>query len=208
MITNKQLVQVAAATYVPGAVADFRGADGAVQVFRTAVDGLAVYAIEGTHDSLGWALDFMALPLPSHVSENHPDVGWTHSGMTAALDSVWGPLVKALFAEPAYAICGHSLGAALAILATGRMVVMKHPPVQWAAFAPPRVGFQKLIELVATVPGNAYRNGNDPVTDVPFKEEPLWVYEQVPLIRGGAVCRPPWDAHHIQHYVDLVNSLS
>ena len=207
MITDHDLVLASAATYTT-AVADFIGLSGAVRAFRTVVDGVAIYAIEGTHDPLGWALDFMALPLPSHVTADDPDIGWVHSGIAAALDSIWPTMEKAMFSDGEYAITGHSLGAGLAVISTARMVAKNHPPIRWAAFAPPRVGFKKMIEFVATVPGTGYRNSNDPVTDVPFRAEPMWVYEQVPLLRGGPPpYRPPWDAHHIQNYVSLEESL-
>ena len=207
MISDRDLVAAAAATYATP-TADFSGADGAVRVFRSVIDGVPTYAIEGTHDPLGWALDFMALPIELHASVEHPDVGFVHAGFNAALDSVWATLVAAMAKDPIYVIVGHSLGAGLAILATGRQVALGRPPVQWAAFAPPRVGFKQLLALVAKVPGHAYRNGNDPVTDVPFRALPLWVYEQVPLVRGGNVYHPPWDAHHIENYVALVSSLA
>lgn len=207
MITDRDLVLASAATYTT-ADADFTGLSGTVRAFRTMVDDTAVYAIEGTHDALGWALDFMALPVPSHVTAQDPDVGWVHSGIAAALDSIWPIMYLAMLSEKKYAITGHSLGAGLAVIATARMVGKGRPPIRWAAFAPPRVGFKKMIDMVATVPGTGYRNGNDPVTDVPFKAEPLWIYEQVPLIRGGAACHPPWDAHHIPLYVALEESLA
>lgn len=206
MISDRDLVLACADTYTT-ANATFSGLSGTVRAFRTMVDDIAIYALEGTHDPLGWALDFMALPVPSHVTAQDPDVGWVHSGIAAALESVWPAMFAAMMTEEQYAITGHSLGAGLAVIATARMVGKNHPPVKWAAFAPPRVGFKQMIDMVATVPGIGYRNGNDPVTDVPFRAEPMWVYEQVPLLRGGAVCHPPWDAHHIPLYVSLEESL-
>lgn len=206
MVTDKDLVLAAAASYITEE-ASFSGLSGTVRAFRTMVDDVAVYAIEGTHDKLGWALDFMALPILLHATVDRPDTGWVHGGINAALDSIWPVLMNAMLQDDKFAITGHSLGAGLAIIATARMVALGRPPVRWAAFAPPRVGFRKLIELVAQVPGTGYRNGNDPVTDVPFRAEPLWVYEQVPLVRGGAIMRPPWEAHHIGLYVALEESV-
>ena len=207
MITDRDLVLASAASYVIQKPT-FTGFGGAVCAFRTVIDGIAVYAMEGTHDRIGWALDFMALPVPSHATVEHPDVGWVHGGINAALDSIWPQLFMAMNQDKEYAITGHSLGAGLTVIAVARMVATGHMPVRWAAFAPPRVGFKKMIELVAEASGNAYRNGNDPVPDVPFRAEPFWIYEQVPLRRGGAVCRPPWDAHHIDRYIELEAALN
>jgi len=207
MIADRDLVLASAATYTtPDAT--FVGLSGTVRVCRTMVEDVAVYAIEGTHDVVGWALDFMALPIPSHATTEHPDIGWVHGGINSALDSVWPMMRDAMMKDDKYAITGHSLGAGLAVMATACMVAANHPPVRWAAFAPPRVGFTKMIELVATVPGSGYRNGNDPVPDVPFRAEPMWVYEQVPLLRGGDRQHPPWDAHHVPLYVALEAALS
>lgn len=207
MISDADLVAASAATYATHEPT-FVGLSGAVCAFRTMVDGLPVYAIEGTHDRLGWALDFMALPVPSHATIEHPDIGWVHSGLNAATDSIWPQLFAAMSQDKEYAVTGHSQGAGLTVIVTARMVALGHPPVRWAAFAPPRVGFKKMIDLAARAPGAGYRNGNDPVTDVPFRAEPFWIYEQVPLRRGGAVCRPPWDAHHIDRYIELEKALN
>jgi predicted lipase len=207
VVTTRDLVLAAAATYT-APVATFVGLSGTVRACRTVVGDTAVYAIEGTHDPLGWALDFMALPVPAHGTVEHPDIGWVHGGMNAALDSIYPALQAAMLKDDKYAVTGHSLGAALALMATGCMVAAGHPPVQWAAFAPPRVGFKKLIDLVATVPGTGYRNGNDPVPMVPLRAEPMWLYEQVPLLRGGTPLRPPWNDHHMALYVALEAALS
>ena len=207
MITDRDLVLAAAATYVT-TDATFTGLNGAARAFRTVVGDTAVYAIEGTHDPLGWFLDFMALPVSFHATVEHPDVGWVHGGINAALESIWPALSSAMAKDDKFAITGHSLGAGLSVIATARMVALGHAPVRWAAFAPPRVGFKKMIELVAKAPGTGYRNGNDPVPEVPIYAEPLWVYEQVPLRRGGDLCRPPWDAHHIPLYVELEAALN
>ncbi len=207
MITDHDLVLASAATYT-AADATFSGLSGTVRAFRSVVDDTAVYAIEGTHDRLGWALDFMALPVPTHATVECPSVGWVHAGINAAMESIWPAISAAMDKDEKFAITGHSLGAGLAVISTARMVARGHPPTRWAAFAPPRVGFKKMLELVAAVPGTGYRNGNDPVTDVPFRAEPFWIYEQVPLLRGGDLYHPPWDAHHIDNYVALEQSLN
>ena len=225
MIRDHDLVLAAAATYTT-ADATFVGLADAARVFRTMVDDVAVYAIEGTHDTLGWALDAMALPLPSqmigteigHVlralkfmalpdaanaSIEHPDIGFVHGGIYAVLLSIWPKMWEAIQKDDKFALTGHSLGAGCAVLATALTVALGKPPVRAAFFAPPRVGFKKMHDLVDQVSTSAYRNANDPVTDVPFRAVPFWLYEQRPLLRGGDVCRPPWNAHHIDLYVKL-----
>jgi hypothetical protein len=51
MISDRDLVLAAAATYTPNAQATFAGLGGAARAYRTVVDDTAVYAIEGTHSS-------------------------------------------------------------------------------------------------------------------------------------------------------------
>lgn len=229
MITDHDLVAASAATY-GGGEATFSGLNGTAKAFRTVVDGVAVYAFQGTHDRLGWILDAAALPIPSqlvgfeadhilcalefmglkveaHDSAEHPDIGFVHGGIQAVLMSVWPKMWSAMQGDEKIAVTGHSLGAGCAILATAMMVALGRPPIMAAYFAPPRVGFKKMNRLVDQVPTAAYRNGNDPVTDVPFRARPFWLYEQRPLLRGGEPCRPPWDAHHIDRYVALEESL-
>ncbi len=229
MIVDRDLVLAAAATYA-GGVPTFSGVGGAVRAYRTMVDDVAVYAIEGTHDTAGWMIDAAALPLPSqligsepghvlcaikflglpvleHDSVDHPDIGFVHGGIYAALMSIWPAMWETMRRDDKVALTGHSLGAGCAVLATALMVALGKPPICAAFFAPPRVGFKKVHRLVDQVPTAAYRNGNDPVTDVPFRARPLWLYEQRPLLRGGDACRPPWDAHHIDRYVALEEML-
>ena len=212
MITDRDLVLAAAATYTT-TEASFSSLDGAARGFRTVSGDTAIYAIEGTHDPLGWFFDFMALPLEAHGTIEHPDIGWVHGGIYAVLLSIWPQMLTAIQADVKsglkIAITGHSLGAGCAVLAVGLLVTLGIIPVRWAAFAPPRVGFKKLVELVATASGTGYRNSNDPVPEVPLRALPLWLYEQVALLSGGPPpYHPPWDAHHIENYVALEQSLN
>lgn len=211
MITDRDLVLAAAATYGSDAPT-FVGLDGTARVFRTVIGDTAIYAIEGTHDPRGWLLDFMALPVEEHASVEHPDIGWVHGGIFAVLLSVWPQMLAAIMMDVKAGLniapTGHSLGAGCAVDAVALLVALGIMPVHAAFFAPPRVGFKKLHQLVDMVSTSAYRNGNDPVPEVPIRAVPLWLYEQLPLLCGGVSVRPPWDAHHIDLYVALEASIN
>jgi hypothetical protein len=212
MISDHDLVLASAATYTT-VDATFSSLDGTARVFRTVAGDTAIYAIEGTHDPLGWFLDFMALPVELHASVEHPDIGFVHGGIFAVLMSVWPPMLSAILAdvkaELKIALTGHSLGAGCAVQATALLVTLGIALVRCAYFAPPRVGFKKMNDLVDQAQTTAYRNSNDPVTDVPLCAPPLWLYEQRLLHRGGPPpYHPPWDAHHIANYVALEQSLN
>ena len=155
----------------------------------------------------------MALPLEAHGTIEHPDIGWVHGGIFAVHMSVWPEMIAAIKTDVSaglkIALTGHSLGAGCTVLGVGMLVALGIVPVRWAAFAPPRVGFKQLIELVAKSVGTGYRNSNDPVPEVPIRALPLWLYEQVPLLLGGPPpYRPPWNAHHIENYIALEASLN
>ena len=202
-VTDCDLVHAAARTY-SGVPAAWVGMRGAVRVYRSlSSDGVPIFAFEGTHDPIGWALDFFAIPVPAQGALQQA-VGWVHAGFALALDSVWDDVSAVIEREPVYALAGHSLGAALAVLATARMAVQEHPPVRWGAFAPPRVGMEKLVKLVEAVPGRAWAYGNDPVVGVPFAAPPLWPYYQVALTKCGKPMPRKWDAHAIGNYVAAV----
>lgn len=212
MITDRDLVLAAAATYTSPSPL-LSGLAGSMRVFRTVVNGVAIYAIEGTHDPRGWFQDFMALPEEFHASVEHPNIGFVHGGIFAVLLSVWPEMLAAIKADIAaglkIAVTGHSLGAGCAVLGTALLVALGIMPIKCAFFAPPRVGFKMMNDLVDQVDTNAYRNSNDPVTEVPLRALPLWLYEQRQLRRGGPPpYRPPWDAHHIPYYVALEAALN
>lgn len=230
MVTDRDLVLAAAATYGSSSPT-FSGLGGTARVFRTIIGDTAIYAFEGTHDKLGWLLDALALPLPSqllgdtpdhimaairfmaapeaaHTSVEHPDIGFVHGGIYQVLMSVWPEWLEAIRADVAaglkIALTGHSLGGGGSIMATGLLVALGIIPVRVAFFAPPRVGFKKLHDLVDRVENNsAYRYGRDPVPEVPWRVLPFWLYLQRSLIRGGDPALPPWDDHHIANYVKL-----
>jgi hypothetical protein len=207
MITDRDLVLAAAATYT-SPTPTFSGLDNAARVFRTVVGDTAIYSTEGTDNPVGWFMDFMALPEESHASVEHPDIGFVHGGIFAVTMSVWPSMLAAIKTDLAaglkISLVGHSLGAGCSVQMTAMLVALGIIPVRCAFFAPPRVGFKKMNDLVDQVQTTAYRNSNDPVPEVPVRALPLWLYEQRPLRRGGPPpYHPPWDAHHIANYVAL-----
>jgi predicted lipase len=66
-------------------------------------------------------------------------------------------------------LVGHSLGAAIAILAAVSLTISGKPPVTVFGFEPPRVSPDLGIRtLLAKVDVRLYKNGNDMVPDVPL----------------------------------------
>lgn len=218
--TDSDLVKAAAATYQPSSEPLFEDFEKAIRVFksRTADDSLTILAVEGTHSSLGWAIDFAGASIEDQQGMNHATLGLVHSGFYASAVSALARCAL-VAAEGPYAICGHSLGGALALLIGGLLAQDAFEgrdltPVKIGAFAPPRVGAQTFVDFITHIPICAYRYGDDPVTEVPMTTL-LCPYRQVPLIHVGPPqrFRSPLLSdvtglirgfHHIANYVAAV----
>jgi hypothetical protein len=205
--TDVELVDYAAATYAPGGTPFINDLGSSVCVYlSTRPDGLNIIAIEGTHNVYGWVLDFLATRMTDQEGVNHPTLGFVHSGFYLAARSMIDRL-DAVAAKGPYAICGHSLGAALALLLGGMLIDDGVPPVKIGAFAPPRVGGSQFVKVVTSVPFCAYAFGDDPVPNIPFTIPPDFPYEQVPITDIGAPMPNRFDCHSIVNYVSGVTAL-
>ena len=201
MISDYDLVLAAKATYDPKAIPVFEAFDQAIRIFQTKKDDLNIFAIEGTHNPIGWALDFCALKATDRQALNHPNLGFLHAGFYAAALAAM-PFIKYRINGEPFVLCGHSLGAAQALLIGGLLIDDKIPPLKIAAFAPPRVGGEQFVNVVKSLT-SAYRYADDPVPLVPIWT-PQFPYKQVPLIEIGEFMFDVFSAHHIDNYVNAV----
>lgn len=212
--TDSELVDAAAGTYDPAAV-PFYECDPlsichigtSVRIFLTTrTDGLNIIAIEGTHNQPGWMLDFLALGMPSHAMRDRPALGWVHFGFYDATQHVM-PKMALVAARGPFAICGHSLGAILALMIGAQLTADGTPPVKIGAFAPPLGGDDKFVSIATSVPFCAYRYRNDPVPKVPLRLPPIWPYRQVPIVQlGVSTHEVAFDDHNIANYVREVKA--
>lgn len=130
--------------------------------------GMAVVAFRGTQQSIDWwtNLDAAAIEIHGRGTNSGVVVGKVHKGFNRAYLSVDAQIKELLEGEedlPLY-ITGHSLGGALAKLATWYL-----PGAKLAAcytFGAPRIGDQKLRDRYRT-PIYRIVNGTDPVPFVP-----------------------------------------
>jgi Lipase (class 3) len=197
--TDIELLVAAGETYRLGAVPYFEDADHAIRVFLVRrPDGLAMFAFEGTHDHLGWLIDFFSLMLKDQQGLDHRTLGRVHAGFYSACLAAAPRILLVAEKEPV-AFAGHSLGAAMALMMTGLFIDYGLAPIKTGAFAPPRCGDQTFVDAVTSLPFCAYRNGNDPVTQVPFGFGDL-PFRQVPLTQVG--WRRLWfpACHHFPNY--------
>jgi len=123
-------------------------------------DAGLVVAFPRTNNAACWVADLDALTV------DVPGVGAVHRGFWGAWQAIAAP-VTAAGAQPVTRV-GHSLGAAIAILAAVSLTLTGLPPAAVYGFGPPRVSPDLGVRtLLARVPVHLYRNGLDVVTDLP-----------------------------------------
>lgn len=141
---------------------DIGKADSASRAIVRKTAGGLVIAFPGTDnlDCVGADLD--AIPV------SVPGAGEVHRGFLDAWRAISVPVLAAIAGQPV-TLVGHSLGAAIALMAAVDMTVSGNPPAAVFAFEPPRVSPDLTIRtLLARVPVHLYKNGNDLVTDLPL----------------------------------------
>ncbi len=152
-------------------------------ISATANDGspCSVLVFRGSNDFEDWKNNFMAYQTKAF------DGGMVHAGFMRALRTIWKDLLVMLKHQqgPLF-ITGHSLGAALATLATARLVKNGHPVEACYVFGSPRVGNEKFTRSLSDTPFYRVENASDVVTSVPL---------DVPLIRYSAA----GECHYIDH---------
>ncbi|MCW3641756.1 lipase [Burkholderia cenocepacia] len=95
-------------------------------------------------------------------------VGQVHHGFWAAWEAIAVPVLAAVAGRPV-TLVGHSLGAAIAIMAASAMVAAGRAPAAVYGFEPPRVSTNgSVAALLEKVPLCLYKNGNDIVPDLPL----------------------------------------
>ncbi|NDV73025.1 lipase family protein [Burkholderia cenocepacia] len=141
---------------------DIGNADSASRaIVRQTAAGLVV-AFPGTDN-----LDCVAADLDAHPIDVI-GIGQVHHGFWKAWGAIAVDVLAAIDGRPV-TLVGHSLGAAIAIMAAAAMVVGGNPPAAVYGFEPPRVSTNGSVAAVlAKVPLNLYKNGNDIVPELPL----------------------------------------
>ncbi|MBR8152553.1 alpha/beta fold hydrolase [Burkholderia vietnamiensis] len=130
-------------------------------IVRQTASGLVV-AFPGTDN-----LDCVAADLDAHPIDVI-GIGQVHHGFWKAWGAIAVDVLAAIDGRPV-TLVGHSLGAAIAIMAAAAMVIGGNPPAAVYGFEPPRVSTNGSVAAVlAAVPLNLFKNGNDIVPDLPL----------------------------------------
>lgn len=167
-MTTRDFALLAQESYT--AAPDIGVADSASRaIVRQTAAGLCV-VFRGSDDIASWIHDLDAL------TTNVPGVGDVHEGFWTAWQAIAAPVTAAIGNQPVTFV-GHSLGAAMAILAAVSATLAGKPPLAVYAFEPPRVSPGLGVRtLLAGVPLHLFRNGGDPVTNLP------WFWNQPALL--------------------------
>ncbi|WP_065494830.1 alpha/beta fold hydrolase [Burkholderia sp. CCA53] len=144
---------------------DIGKADSASRAIVRQTAGGLVVAFPGTDN-----LDCVAADLDAHPIDVI-GIGQVHHGFWKAWGAIAVDVLAAIDGRPV-TLVGHSLGAAIAIIAAAAMVVGGNPPAAVYGFEPPRVSTNGSVAAVlASVPLNLFKNGNDIVPDLPLDWE-------------------------------------
>lgn len=129
--------------------------------------GGSVVVLRGSEVATDWVRDMRGLPT------RHPVLGLCHRGFLAGMDDA-GAWVAATLPKGPYAVTGHSLGAARALIVAGLLTAAGRPPDRLVTFGTPRPGFRQLAGILTGggFPIVCYKNRNDPVTGVPWLRFP------------------------------------
>ncbi|MFZ0271014.1 MAG: hypothetical protein WAL34_04105 [Acidobacteriaceae bacterium] len=200
MRTDSEYAVLCAAIYNPQSKWDKIWTGNGNGIFAGVFGNTVVF--RGSDCPLDWLRDFDA------TLYDHPELGPVHCGMMEGLDDFFAETAKLLGSSPD--ICGHSLGAAHAWLFAGLLARAGNNPSRIAVFGSPRPGCQQLRDILTPISKSSYRNGNDPVTDVPvflpgfpYVEPCDFTQLDVPPATHDLL-----HDHHIEQYVAGVEALA
>ena len=141
------------------------------------VDNASIIVLRGTVTLGDWLRNFQAWVDPIH----HDKIGPVHSGFYSGMRTVQREITTKVPSGPLI-ICGHSLGAARAVILSALLTRDGRVPIARICFGEPRAGFAKLGEILTPIKQQrSYRNRNatdhDEITDLPFFLPPLFAYQ-------------------------------
>jgi triacylglycerol lipase len=143
------------------AAPDIGIADSASRAIVRQTDAGLVVAFRGSDDTDSWIHNLDAIPLSVQ------GMGDVHRGFYLAWSAIASDVIAAIGDTPV-TLVGHSLGGSLSLLAAAALTLAGKPPVAVYAFEPARVSFDLTIRnLLVKVPLHLWRNGSDPVPNLP-----------------------------------------
>ena len=208
MITDLDLIRASCDTYDPTVRWDQSWVRDDIHVALRHSGDSDIIAFRGSVDEADWIADMQGWP------SKHPQLGYCHSGFLTGMEDVYSELAMAVSPDRPFAITGHSLGAARALILAGLFAVRGPKPLMVVTFGTPRPGMAKLSNILNT--GGFFikhfKNGPDPVAEVPLTLAPLWLYQKpqpdTPLsVAPADDADDPFHWHHAPLYLEGVKRL-
>lgn len=162
------------------------------------IDGLYTLCFRGSKNRRDWLLDLFAFPAFDIHTVTHATLGPLHAGFLIGATSLY-PWASAAVAGRPYALCGHSLGGALATLMAALLTADGNPPHEVVTYGAPRVGMDPFARALDPVTIRQYRFGEDPVPWVPT--HPPFIHARTPLLQLGHATEHLFSNHHITNYL-------
>ena len=160
MINALVLAKLCAAIYSPKNEFSSIIQNDGIYAGMSETDGQTVVAFRGSANVSDWLRDLDALP------EYIDGIGIVHAGMFEGIEDFFGKLN--LKKGNSCILTGHSLGCAHAAFAAALALRSGVSVRQLELFAPPHCGDAEFHETIGSIPTRSWRNGIDPVTDVPL----------------------------------------
>jgi hypothetical protein len=205
MFTDQMLAQLCSDSYDSEVIWDHVWTAKDVHVTHRLINGVDVIvcrgsvwtAEDGSFNPIDWIRDLDALPV------KHPLLGWVHAGFVDYMDLVFENVMDVVGRD--VIITGHSLGAARASDLTGLFLAHGCRVMARVTFGEPRPGFKRLAQIISDsgCVSRSYRNGLDPVPEVPVPFWPLLPYIHVtePISFNLPPPNPiPTEYHHAPLY--------
>lgn len=168
---------------------------------------ITVLAFRGTDSNEEWAQSITYRQVPWFE-------GKAHGGFVAALESVWEPMMAALYdegvleREKTFWVCGHSLGGALALLAADRLHREGFTVAEVATYGTPCC-YDPLAAEQYPIPVYRVANNEDPVAAFSWPtlfESYACVGEEVFLLASGAAAESR-HSRDLARKIDRANSI-
>lgn len=169
------------------------------------VDGLYTLCFRGTKTWREWVADFVAFPLFPIRTLQDASLGPIHAGFLRGAELLRARVTGDVAGRP-FALCGHSLGGALATVLAGFLTAGGKPPVEVVTFGAPRAGTFMLVAALQDVAIRQYVFGSDPVPHVP--SNPPFIHARQPLLQMGKPLSSLLSNHHITNYISALKDLN
>jgi hypothetical protein len=165
-----------------------------------------IVVTRGSFDFEDWLHDFR---VKKTVPGGRPELGAVHDGFYGGTPEAWDIVDWYFEPDTKLVFCGHSLGAARAVLLAGHAVANKRPPAYVRCWGEPACGTETLAALLAGIPAQSDANfvgGEfDPVTQstLAFGFKHCWPMTDVSAPPANPKWWDPFDLHHFALYASV-----